>query len=108
MVFVFRDELDVVDPVGKIKSSGGKALLYDEEMLAKLPGEYFFITEESQAKNQMGVNAYPRWFAPMSNKFEKNVIVWFRDILSIPEKEFFDVYKSHSQPRIKRFAESNQ
>lgn len=103
LVFVFKDEIFLDNDVAEVIKNGGKGLLYDEDMLAKLPGEYFFITDESQEKNNLQAQAYPRWFHPVNNRFEKNVLVWFRDILSIPENEFYEVYQAHAQPHIDRF-----
>lgn len=103
LVFAFKDEIFLDDDIAEVKLSGGKGLLYDEDMLAKLPGEYFFITDESQKQNNFKTEAFPRWFHPTNNRFEKNVLIWFRDILSIPEKEFYEVYQSHAQPAVEGF-----
>jgi len=102
LIFALKDEVESEDDVREIRESGGKNILYDEAMLAALPGEYYFITPESKEKSDLHSEAYPRWFNPATNRFEKNVILWFRDQLAVPEELFYKVYTSHKRPPIKR------
>lgn len=68
-----------------LKQKAGNGLVYNPSVLPTLPGQYYFITPESQKQSNVSLKFFPSCYSPQSKAFDGDAMAWVEEHTEIPK-----------------------